>query len=526
MEPLSGAVRPRVIVEVNMDSFFNRRWERAAWLVVTGIVVAFLHFLTVRAGFGFDACDYYVAAEDWLAGARPYHDFFQTKTPGILFLTAMLFKTFSSHAGWLPWYTTAVNVGWAAAAVWALAPLIGRRLAIWVFPLSLAVSLCCMVNFWNTEQPMTLFAVLGIGCWLRNEKFHRIELEILAGVFIGVATLFKLFAVLSMASLVFLIFLSSRRARFRSAAWLAAGFAVVMLAVGIWAGSDGILGDLWTQSVVMPIFDYPAHTEYLADFAKRAGWFVVPMCLAMAWSAVNGLVWRDADRAGPGFVLAVLGLPYLVPLFKNQAAHYLIPFIPFAVAWCLWTCGAFAERLSAPVGRKFAAVASIAGLAVFAGLVSYKKSSLERILFHDPSAGQKKTCGEIAKWVGRDERVIFLNAGPYPHIALYWMTGERPYPWPFTSLTAFVKKPIQQFGFEKFYGICSDPKTRMLGLRLDVPMDQTLAWVYSPAEMKKLEQLIQREYRPMPEFPGVFLRVGSAPQTSAFRRGPFKGDRF
>jgi hypothetical protein len=329
-----------------------------------------------------------------------------------------------------------------------------------------------------------------------------------------------------MASFFLLIFLSSHRVRVWSALRLIGGFIVAPMLVGIWAGSGGFLGDLWKQSIVMPIFDYPAHTQYLADFLKRAGWFVVPAGLGMAWCAVSGSLWRDADRAEPGFVLAVLGLPYLVPLFKNQAAHYLIPFIPFAVAWFLWTAASFAEKLSSSVGRKLAAIASIAGLAVFAGLVAYKKSSLERILFQNPAMAQRKACGELAKWVGPDERAIFLNAGPYPHIALYWMTGTRPYPWPFVALTGFVKKPIREFGFEKFYAICSDPKTRILGLRFDVPMEETLPWQYKDAELKKLQNLLRVSYTPLPDFPGVYVRKGSTPKSAAFRRGPFKGDRF
>src|SRR5437868_15211236 len=101
-----------------MYSYSHKRGECFAWFAFTAIVIAFLHFLTARAGFGFDACDYYVSAEDWLAGARPYRDFFQTKTPGILFLTAGLFKCFSSAAVWLPFYTTSINLAWAAASCW------------------------------------------------------------------------------------------------------------------------------------------------------------------------------------------------------------------------------------------------------------------------------------------------------------------------------------------------------------------------------------------------------------------------
>jgi hypothetical protein len=256
----------------------------------------------------------------------------------------------------------------------------------------------------------------------------------------------------------------------------------------------------------------------LGDFIKRIGWFVIPAAIGMSLSLVLG--WRRRDA---GFVLALIGLPFLLTLFKNQAAHYVIPFVPFAVAWFLWSAGRLCEPLSGPVRRVLAVSATVAALAVIVGLAGYKRSSFAR-LFAGPSADPRAACGSLARWVGRDERAIFINAGPYPHVALYWMTGTRPYPWPFMALTGFVDGPIREFGFDKFYGLCGDPKTRLLGIRLDAPMDSTLPWVFSPDELRRLERLLGEDYEPLPEFPGVYLRKGSVSVSKTFGRGPYRGD--
>jgi len=498
-----------------MYLYFHTKREWVAWLAVSLVTAGFLHFLSARAGFGFDACDYYIAAEDWLAGTRPYGDFFQTKTPGIIFLTGALFKFISSRAEWLPWYTTAVNLGWAAAAAWSVAPLIGRRLALWTFPGSLAVSLCCMANFWNTEQPMLLFAALGVGCWLRSTGP---SMRVVAGALIGAAALFKLFALLPLASLLALTVLSRRRARVRSAALLAAGFAVPLLLTGIWAVGAGVFVDAWRQSVVTPLFGYASHTEYMGDFLRRIGWFVIPAGIGMFGSLVVG--WNRRDT---GFVLAFIGLPFLLTLFKNQAAHYVIPFVPYAVAWILWLGDRLWEPLSKSVRRVAWMSAASLVLLLAIGLASYKRASFAR-LFAGPSADPRPACGKLAQWVGDGDRAIFINAGPYPHVALYWMTGTRPYPWPFIALSGFVKEPIQEFGYGRFRDLCADPKTRLLGIRFDVPIDPTLPWVFSPEQLRELEQIVGEQFEPIGEFPGVYLRKGSVRASKAFPRGPYRGD--
>ena len=373
---------------------------------------------------------------------------------------------------------------------------------------------------------MLLFVMAGVGLWIRNREARNPGIDALAGLCIGIGSIFKLFAVLSLASACLLFLLMQRRTDWRGVLSILSGFAVPWIVIGIWAAAGGFFAPMWTQSVVMPLFDYPAHTEYLSDFSKRIGWFVILISPGMVWSALNGFLWKHADRGSPAFLLAVFGLPYLLPLFKNQAAHYLIPFIPFAVAWLLWSASLFAQRVSPSLSRGVAVVVAAIALVVGGWLFAYKKSSLQRIVSQDPTVAERKAAAGFARWVAPGERAMLINAGPYPHIALYWMTGERPYPWPFPALTGFVKKPIEQFGFERFYRLCADSKTRIVAMRFDIPMDSTLPWVFSQQQISKLQQLIHDQYVPHPEFPGVFLRKGSKPVANSFRRGPFRGESF
>lgn len=508
-----------------MYSYFHHRLENVAWAVVTAVIVVFLHVLTLRAGFGFDACEYYIAAEDWLEGGRPYLDFFMTKTPGMMFLTAALFSMFGSHAEWLAWYTTAVNLGWAAASAWAVAPLIGRRLAWWVMPLCLVAGICCMINFWNTEQPLVLFMALGVGCWLRRLD-HPVLLGLVAGLCIGIATVFKLFAVLALGSLGLMIFLLPGRSRRRDLLCLGVGFSAVIFLIVLWASSRGVLDAMWRESVMTALFDYQAHTSYLADFLKRIGWFVIPTASGMITNACRAIALRPVDRREPGFVLSILGLPFLIPLLKNQAAHYLVPFIPFAVAWVLWEGSRLWANLSQPIRGRLVAAVSVAGLVLVVALASYKRGSLERVWRGGDADKAREISARLARRVGSGERMIFINAGPYPHTALYWMTGERPYPWPFLAISGFVKQPIEDFGFEPFYEICADPKTRLLGIRFDVPMEETLPWVFSKSELARLERLLDQFYQPVAEFPGVYARKEPLEPPHAFGRGPYQGEPF
>lgn len=488
--------------------------ETVVWNVSVLAAIAVLHALAVRAGPGFDCNEYYLAADDWLRGLQPYRDFFFGKPPGIIWLTAGFFRVGSSAAGWLPWYTTAVNIAWAAAGAWALSPLLGRR-ARWIVPVALGFSAVCMANFWNTEQPMTVLICLALGCWLRREQSASAWATGLSGLWLGLATGFKPFAVLFLVPMAVV-------GGWRRLLALLAGYALPVTVWCGWAGGLELWGPFVAQAVVTPLRHYPAHIAYLQDFLTRAAWFVVPIAAGMTLS------FRRAAPPGERMI-SWCGLPALVPLLKNQAAHYLIPWLPFAAGYVVLRGARWWDAAGDHHRRRGMILAFVLVLLAGAVAAGSKREAVMRLLQDDPLASYRMDCAELARWLGPDDRLIILNGTRYSPPSLYWGVGGRPYPWPFVSLTSFHRQAVAQLGFKRLYDVCRDTGTRIVIADVEAPMmEPALPWIYAPSDMDQLKALLSRDYDAQGAGTGLryYLRKGSVPVSCAFRGGPYAGEAF
>lgn len=315
--------------------------DRARWILFFLALIASSGLLAATAFLkpvGNDVGTYLTIADGINRGALPYRDFFDHKTPGIYYLFALLLKM-SGHS------LAALRVVHliAIVVVALLTALLAGRLQDRTVGLLAGMGVlyggsAFVATDMTAEVWVALLVVSAMGWLLR--RWPKLELSwydwLIAGLLLGVATLFKQTALLSvLAVTIWMWFLPSGQAALaRSLLWLALGVAApIILVIGYFV-AQGVLGDLWSNVVVANVCCYSA--EELKPRLRNT--LVVARAFPVLWLGLGAALFAappsrasTLNAGSPATTLLWLVLATsLLPLAHRAYLHYLFHAIPAA----------------------------------------------------------------------------------------------------------------------------------------------------------------------------------------------------
>jgi hypothetical protein len=311
-----------------------------------------------------------------LAGELPYRDVFEQKPPGILYTYAAAFAIFGRSmaavqiADFVAWLATVGAVG-------ALAHAVRRDRAVTALSVTLAalfINPTLQSSFKQVGQSETFlaaWATLSVALALRT----GLPSAFFAGICVGIASLYKYNAAISLIVAAVAVFARDPSARFegrplRRALALLLGFATPLAATLAYFAFKGGLADVYEATVRYNI-EYTAGTYgSVAEFLGRAGvmtWRFATMnvlwtaggagTLLLAWQAMRG------DRIALVPVVFV-GAAYLAILANARFyPQYFLQILPaLAVTGACFLASAW--RVTWLAGRRALGVACLALLAI------------------------------------------------------------------------------------------------------------------------------------------------------------------
>jgi hypothetical protein len=259
----------------------------------------------------------------------------------------------------------ALAVRWALPRLW---PAVDPERRDWIALLVLLAP----VNVWNvfitTDTPLVYFGVMSGLAWLRAAQERPgdgLRWYLLSGALLAGAVLSKYFvAFLGFAYLVDVL----RRRSARSVVGLAAAYACTLpaLALMAWWNADNCWPNL--------MFNFINRHDSAGGSWQTPLLYLATLIYVLgppaAWFAVRNRRTAGAEFAGPAFgTLSLLAwLPFalfaLLSLVKQIGLHWLLGFVPFALAW-------LGLRLPLPTLRRLGVLfAGIAGLHIAAVLIA------------------------------------------------------------------------------------------------------------------------------------------------------------
>lgn len=299
--------------------------------------VAFVMLIAVHAAFVFarvdgDAGVFMTIGDAFLDGRLPYADFVDHKPPGIYFVLAGIFAVVRSAIA-AKALVFLVNGTTAALLIRFGRRRVGTPYGLVAACLFLAGSLAYSGPRVYTEQFVALFglfATLTYAATLGEQSMWRYAL---AGVLVGVATLFKQTGLAFAGAFVLVtVIWTERESAGRSAldvAPLLGGVLLPLVAAGGYFAVRGALDPMlhWTLFVHAPGGPYtPNPLQVVAGNLREIGIFPLLWVLAPA-----GLVFAASARISrPIRLIAVIGLFSATPLLIRGWGHYYLQLLPFA----------------------------------------------------------------------------------------------------------------------------------------------------------------------------------------------------
>lgn len=358
-----------------------------------------------------------LTAARMLEGARLYADVVTDKPPGASLFYAAVFALFGRSM-------KAVHI---AAIVWNFATSVvvyligkrfyGKRLGLWATFFFVYFS----TNYFtqdtmaaNTELLMALPYSAAFYCFMLGHSAHdskrsgsmlvprTVAALVAAGLLTGLATLFKQIGVLNLAYFgLYEIFSAwtGRYARQGAGSWMAelrrvsahlsliaVGFALVLVAIGVWLASVGALGDFWRNGIVLNMFyiDSEPFGLWIKFMLGRGLGFV--FFNGVLWSLAIWAVWRSARRLtkkDPGDQLTPVthvwditiaiwaGVSLIAVMMSGRFyGHYFIPALPALSLLAARGWKLLIEALNTPAHRRRAQVgAAVLSLVFLIGVV-------------------------------------------------------------------------------------------------------------------------------------------------------------
>ena len=431
-EPLPGLQRrwcPRALRQ--------RRFLILAQIYSMAVLLVSSPLFFLRGVGVFDDSFFLKTGELVAAGAVPYRDFFENKTPATFYLAALI-----AHVGGGHWLAPRIFLFLLAIALslavvryaWAS---FGPRCALVVsvaFPVSYVISQGYSLH---AEQLLTLFGFLGVLCISGRRRESPFAWGV-AGAAMGLAFLSKQSAATYLLGLLVAVSVTALfgRTKPRSAALMGGAAIIGFLVVLATAAEAAILLGIATEAR-LAIFD---NARYVAvgvpiDLPMAARlWIKVPAILMAFASCVLLATSRPirekvlaARRLPEILVWAALGLVSLAPNLRIQNAigHYALPAVPG-----LALAGSFVLSLSLSRVRALGAVRRLVPVVALSpylvgigwgGFTMIREDRLRTDLRQ-----MEEFRNLLTRHLPNDEPILCLSETQMVS-RLYYLSGRRPY---------------------------------------------------------------------------------------------------
>ncbi len=283
-------------------------------------VYFFLLILGLLQPIHFDEGVFLSIAREMNEGKRLYIDLFDHKNPGIYWLLAFALKI-TQNLHLLRLIVVAVN----SLTVIVLARMLNRmiqRPIVLMMSLLLWVLIYAYNGFFVLTEPFVMiFITLALDLMQNGKKNLGMKSVLIAGVWIGMAFVFKQTAlVLVVAMIFYLIFYK----RYRQASLFLLGFGTTSLIAILALGMNGQLLPWWESAILFPLTSYPS--SGMLEHWKEFIWIALPSIPLMM------VVITHAFYLLKKFHLSLILLMSLVPSLMFRPYHqYWLLALPYLI---------------------------------------------------------------------------------------------------------------------------------------------------------------------------------------------------
>lgn len=502
-------------------------------LGVIGIGLAGLMYLLMfSCRFGYDATVCLIVSEDWGRGLIPYAASIDSKAMGMFVLDRGLMLFFGKTPAAIHGATLGINILLGITAAWATGKHLSLIQKLSVVVILLATGFLTEMQYLLTEQPTAIFGVLAYACVLRRfKRGPTLGIQgVVAGALLGVSFLFKPVAGFYGIALAMVIAIECYYQEMtplkRVWRWLismtliSTGFFLSIGAACLWAAMNGVLREMFLQSILVPL-SYEFHSAFFRSFMTKLCSLILAFIAAICgWLyLLKKEGWRSDDQRWR-LELLIFSFCSFYSFTKNQASHYLIAALPFVIPFIVSICGEFKRLLS----RRVVVFAALCVCASIVPLVFKYAGRLEG-LTKDYVAEDRRYAYAMVSLVRPDEYALLINALDRSPANTYWHTGLRP-AWPYLS----IDQPSYYFQARNaglLLKAVQNPKTTLVSWRPGEPyfyLPRPLP--FPPAEVEAAYATLIQDFEPVSEvdgfhFRGLWKRKGSSIEPRAPTAGPF-----
>lgn len=497
---------------------------------LAGLALAGLMYLVMlNSGLGYDSLLYLILGEDWRRGILPYTSYVEIKPIGI-FLLDRLILSVSRSPYWIDLAVLAIDLTLVGVTVACFARWLNRTEQV-----ILGFSIFCLgflteMSFLLTDQPMTIFAVVGFGLLLKPGNGRG---KLAGGIALGISFLFKAPGAFYLVAAIMAfavrpgwqrIYLRKTLPGYlRDCIPTIAGFAIPFGLLAIWAGSHGLLQRMLFLSIWVPLFHYPSHTVFLWSFAGKLGPFLLIWLVSAGYWLARPLE-RRGDRGLWQTWLLIFSVVSGGQFLKNQGSHYLIAALPFMTAFIISVWSPVAQ--TAP--RRTLRVAMACGAAALLVFVlAFRGKILARVGIPDLKAERRLAAG-IVELTRPGEQALFINGVVKSSCYLYWITGLRPpRPWPYLAIDVY-SYGLADAHRGKLVESLRNSNTALVGMvPEESPSYLGWPWPWPEDELREARRILDEKFEPVEAVNGfathgLWKRKGRTPDGAAsFTAGPY-----
>lgn len=366
------------------------------WLVAVFGLAIVLRALVVDLPFERDEGQYAYIAWRWLQGALPYVDSFDQKPPGVYLAYATLISLFGTSPRAVHWGTQLYTLG-TLAALFTLgrnlvSPAVGAAAAAFLALLTIDASF--FGNASNTETFLLLPLVLSLSAAMRAIERDSLAWSVVAGLFGGLACLFKQVAAFDLLFVgLIVVFLGTRLPSLRRGVALTLGaIAPVLPVVGVFAASgalhtflEHVLFHNLAYSARVPLSQYPANFWATFSWSLGSCGAIYALAIAAVFQGSGG----SASFSGRhslsvrGMAVGWLAFSFLgVALGGYFREHYFLQAMPaVALLAAMGTVGLPPRSMAASTRARLSLL--LVAVALAAGIVA------SRYYFFHPSSDER-----------------------------------------------------------------------------------------------------------------------------------------
>ncbi len=480
-------------------------------LVFAGLA-GLMYLSMLNSGWGYDSMLYLVIGDDWRRGILPFTNHVEVKPVG-MFLLDRIILSVSRSPYWVNAVVLAIDLTFVAVVVQCFSQWLTRTERMVLAVSLLSLGFLTEMGYLLTDQPMTIFAVLGFRMLFPSafEKQPLVKGKLLGGVAFGLAFLFKAAAgFYVVAGCVAMAVKPNRKwsgLRHTVVPWvrdcflIGIGVATPFALAAIWAQQHGILQRMMFLTIWVPLFRFPSHPDFLWPFLGKLGPFLALWLAAVIyWFVSPGFL--DPERRTWQRWLLIFSIFSSGQLLKNQGSHYLIASLPFMTAFIVSVGSPVIQRIP----HRFAPVITACVLAAACLFVFAFRAKI-LIKVHAPDFRVERRLAETLVSLTRPgEQALFINGVTKSSVYAYWLTGLRPpRPWQYLAIDVYSYGLADTHQGQLVESL-RNSNTALVGFIPDQPPSYlNWPWPFSQDELDEAQRILHERFEPVDSIDGIFF---------------------